>query len=424
MTHIYPFQAIHPPKERAQDIAAVPYDVVDAKEAAEIIKRQPDSFLRISRSDSLLSGDPYCDLVYAVAKSTFDQYLADGLLIKDNEPSLYIYSVTAEYPSAGKKSFTGLCGCFSLNEYKCGIIRKHELTRIEKEQDRTRHIDAVNANTGPVIFLHQKHNTLSALLSEEIKKAKTPSLSATAPDNSLHEIYQISDPDVIQSLISSFADIAHLYIADGHHRCKSALNVLEQREVTDPKQVHEETKRVMGVAFAESEVLVYGYHRLILAHNNDPDTFIQALKKIAKVTEYQLLSPSISQIPPHGDTKGFHIFHLYYKSAWYEVAIPKEQVQNPVDALDVTVLQNMVLEPLLHITDPRTDPMLQYVGGSSPVSLLMQSVDKGEATFAIAMQPVSVADVRAIADAGEIMPPKSTWFEPKMLSGLTVHLLS
>jgi uncharacterized protein (DUF1015 family) len=293
MTHIYPFQAIHPPRERAQDIAAVPYDVVDAKEAAAIIKRQPDSFLRISRSDSLLSGDPYSDQVYATAKNSFDRYMANGLLMKDNEPSLYIYSVTAEYPSAGKRSFTGLCGCFSLEEYKDGTIRKHELTRVEKEQDRTRHIDAVNANTGPVIFLHQEQKTLRALLSEEIKKAKTPSLSVTAPDSSLHEIYQISDPDVIQTFISAFADIKHLYIADGHHRCKSALNVLEQREAGDPKWVHEETKRVMGVAFAESEVLVYGYHRLILSYNNDPDSFIQALKEIAKVTEYQLLNPSI-----------------------------------------------------------------------------------------------------------------------------------
>ena len=181
MVHLYPFQAIHPRKEQAQGIAAVPYDVVDAKEAAEIIRKQPLSFLNISRSDACLPCDPYDAQVYATAKETFARYMRDGLLIQDQIPSLYIYRVTAK-----ERTYTGLCGCFDLLEYRSGIIKKHELTRVEKEQDRTRHIDAVNANTGPVIFLHGKNSNIQHLLAQNIKTIQTPSLIITAPDGSLH----------------------------------------------------------------------------------------------------------------------------------------------------------------------------------------------------------------------------------------------
>jgi uncharacterized protein (DUF1015 family) len=420
MVHLYPFQAIHPKKEQAQDIAAVPYDVIDTKEAAEIIRKQPLSFLNISRSDVRLSCDPYDALVYATAKETFAQYMRDGLLIQDQIPSLYIYRVTAK-----ERSFTGLCGCFDLLEYQSGRIKKHELTRVAKEQDRTRHIDAVNANTGPVIFLHAKNSHIQDLLAQNIKMIQTPSLIITTPDGSLHEIFPISEPEHIDALINEFSCIENFYIADGHHRCKSALNVLEQRENADANGISKETKRVMGVAFGEDQVIVYGYHRLILTlHETRPEAFMDALKEVASLTPYPSLDPSVSKIKPIQDEAAFHTFHLYYDKVWYEVTIPKTSSQNPIDALDVTVLQTHILEPLLKITDPRTDPTLQYVGGSSPVSVLMEAVDCGDAIIAIAMQPVSVADVCAIADSGGIMPPKSTWFEPKMLSGITIHLLS
>lgn len=421
MVHLYPFQAVHPRKEKAQDVAAVPYDVVDAKEAAEIIRKQPYSFLNISRSDATLSCDPYDAKVYATAQEKFAQYMHDGLLIKDQIPSLYIYRVTTQ-----TKTYTGLCGCFDLLEYKDGILKKHELTRVEKEQDRTQHIDAVNANTGPVVFLHEKNQVIRSLLAEYIQMIKTPSIRVTAPNKSIHEIFPFSNPEQIRSLVEGFSNIKHLYIADGHHRCKSALNVLEQRTAdADINTVPKETKRVMGVALAEDEVIVYGYHRLILTlHHTTPETFINMLKEIATVTPYPSFDPSVSQIKTMQDTTLFHILHIYYNKTWYEIAIPKNEAQNPVDSLDVTVLQTRILEPFLHITDPRTNPALQYVGGSSPVSVLMEAVDRKEAVFAIAMQPVSVTDVFAIADSGGIMPPKSTWFEPKVLSGLTTHLLS
>jgi uncharacterized protein (DUF1015 family) len=254
---------------------------------------------------------------------------------------------------------------------------------------------------------------------------QTPSLIITAPDGSLHEIFPIAESGQINTLINEFSNIENLYIADGHHRCKSALNVLEQRENGDISTISEETKRVMGVAFGEDQVIVYGYHRLILTlHETTPEAFMDALREVSSLTPYPSLDQSVSKIKTMENEAAFHIFHLYSDKIWYEVAIPKTSEQNPIDALDVTVLQNLILEPLLKITDPRTDPALQYVGGSSPVSVLMEVVDHGEATIAIAMQPVSVADVFAIADSGGIMPPKSTWFEPKMLSGITIHLLS
>jgi len=421
MVHLYPFQAVHPRKEKAQDIAAVPYDVVNAKEAAEIIRKQPHSFLNISRADATLSCDPYDAKVYRTAQERFAQYMRDGLLIKDLDLSLYIYRVTTQ-----TRTYTGLCGCFDLLEYKDGTIRKHELTRVEKEQDRTRHIDAVNANTGPVIFLHEKNQIIRSLLTEQIQAIKTPSICVTASDGSIHEIFPFSSPEQIQSFVEGFSNIRHLYIADGHHRCKSALNVLEQRVANaDIGTIPEETKRVMGVAFSEDEVIVHGYHRLILTlRHTTPETFLDMLKEIATITPYPFPDPSVSQIKAIQDKATSHILHLYYNKTWYEVAIPKKEVQNPIDALDVTVLQTRILEPFLHITDPRTDPALQYVGGSSSISVLMEAVDRKEAIFAIAMQPVSVTDVFAIADSGGIMPPKSTWFEPKMFSGLTTHLLS
>ena len=418
MVHLYPFKAIHPKKEQAQDIAAVPYDVVDAKEAAEIIRKQPLSFLNISRTDACLPCDPYDDLVYATAKETFARYMRDGLLMQDQTPSLYIYQVTTK-----ERTCTGLCGCFDLFEYRAGIIKKHELTRVEKERDRTRHIDAVNANTGPVIFLHDKNSHIQDLLAQNIKAIQTPSMSITAPDGSLHEIFPISEPDQLDVFITEFSKIQNLYIADGHHRCKSALNVLEQRENADT--IPEETKRVMGVAFGDDQIVVYGYHRLLLTlHETTPEAFMKALKGVASLTPYPSLDPSVSNIKTMQNENTHHIFHLYYDKTWYEVTILKASPQNPIDALDVTVLQNLILEPLLKITDPRTDPTLQYIGGSSPVSVLMKAVDHGEAVIAIAMQPVSVADVFSIADSGGIMPPKSTWFEPKMLSGISIHLLS
>ncbi len=417
MVHIYPFAAVRPADGKAQEIAAVPYDVVSASEAREIIAVQPLSFLRISRADALLPDiDPYADQVYSLSRQIFDKYLSDKVIIQESDPALYVYRVLHD-----GRSYTGLACCVDAREYKSGIIHKHELTRYDKEEDRTRHIDAMNANTGPVVLLHLKNEEVAALLREGT--AGTPLMEVTAANGSIHQIFAIRDPEKIRVLENAFGEIPALYIADGHHRCKSALNVAERR-IEKGISIPEETWHVMGVVFAEDEVKVHGYSRLLTSLGEySPQTFLTALRAVATVTPFDGVEPSAYSITPKQKKGGLHVFHLYLEGRWFECAIQISGAVSRIDSLDVSVLQDQVLVPFLGITDSRGDARLQYLGGARPIRDLMAKVDSGEYVAAIAMQPVDVQTVCAIADDGGIMPPKSTWFEPKLLSGLLVHLL-
>lgn len=416
MVHIYPFSAVRPAEGKAQDIAAVPYDVVNADEAREIITAHPKSFLTISRTDALLADcDPYDDRVYRESRRIFDQYIADRLFIQDKHPCLYIYRVSHD-----GHTYTGLACCADTREYESGIIRRHELTRYDKEEDRTRHIDTINANTGPVVLLHKKDTRVASII-REIVGRQQPDMTVTAANGSIHTIYTISQPEQISALNTAFSNIPALYIADGHHRCKSAVNVVNRRK-EQGKAVPEETYHVLGVIFAEDEVKVHGYSRLLTATGESPAAFLDAIKKIATVTPYGDCDPTLYTLPPKQQTND-HLFHLYLEKTWYECRIPAVKAASQIDRLDVSVLQEQVLVPILKITDSRGDQRLQYLGGARPVRDLMKKVDSGEYAVAIAMQPVDVQDVFSIADEGGIMPPKSTWFEPKLLSGLLVHRL-
>ncbi|HWQ67831.1 MAG TPA: DUF1015 family protein [Methanospirillum sp.] len=417
MVKIYPFAAVRPAEGRAQDIAAVPYDVVSAGEARGIITEQPLSFLRISRADALIpDGDPYADEVYQLSRTLFDEYLSSGLFFKESVPAFYVYRVIHD-----GRSYTGLACCIDTREYEQGIIRRHELTRYDKEEDRTRHIDTVNANTGPVVLLHHKSCGVAAVLNEAYSIG-SPLMEVTAANGSVHQMYGISDPNRISQLMNFFSSMPALYIADGHHRCKSAVNIIERRKARG-MAVPEETYHVMGVIFAEDEVKVHGYSRLLTTLEEfTPATFLDALRGVATVTPYGSVDVTLYTLPCKGQGQD-HIFHLYLKGVWYECTIPRSRSNSRIDALDVSVLQEKVLIPLLNIVDSRADPRLQYLGGARPVRDLMEKVDSGEYAAAIAMQPVDVQTVCEIADEGGIMPPKSTWFEPKLLSGLLVHQL-
>lgn len=418
MVHIYPFAAVRPAEGKAQQIAAVPYDVVSADEAREIIAEQPLSFLRISRADALLpETDPYSDQVYALSRTIFDEYLRDGLFVQEPVPALFVYRVLD-----GGRSYTGLSCCVDTREYRSGIIHKHELTRYDKEEDRTRHIDTMDANTGPVVLLHLKNQKISQLLESAIQGS--PLMEVTAANGSVHQIYAIRDAKSVTDLQASFGDISALYIADGHHRCKSALNVAERR-IARGEEIPEETWHVMGVIFAEDEVQVHGYSRLLtsLGEYTAP-SFLTALRAVATVSPFDAVDPSAYAITPSQKKPAMHVFHLYLDGTWYECAMQVADSVSRIDALDVSVLQDQVLVPFLGITDSRGDARLQYLGGARPIRDLMEKVDSGEYVAAIAMQPVDVQTVCAIADDGGIMPPKSTWFEPKLLSGLLVHLLT
>lgn len=417
MVHIYPFAAVRPADGKAQQIAAVPYDVVSAGEAREIITDQPLSFLRISRSDALLPDtDPYAEQVYALSRKIFDEYLEDEIFVQDPEPALYVYRALHE-----GRSYTGLSCCVDVREYRSGVIHRHELTRYDKEEDRTRHIDTMNANTGPVVLLHLENPKIASLLKEAV--SETPLMQVTAANGSVHQIFAIRDLQKIREIVGAFGSISALYIADGHHRCKSALNVAERR-IARGICIPEETWHVMGVVFAEDEVKVHGYSRLLTTLGDySPQSFLTALRAVATISPFDDVDASAYAITPRQKQPGLHIFHLYLEGNWYECAMQVSGAVSMIDSLDVSVLQDQVLVPFLGITDSRGDARLQYLGGARPISDLMAKVDSGEYIAAIAMQPVDVQTVCAIADDGGIMPPKSTWFEPKLLSGLLVHLL-
>ncbi len=415
MVHIYPFSAVRPKAGKAQDIADVPYDVVNADEAREIVADRPDSFLNISRTDAFMKDiSPYDDRVYQESRKVFDRYIADGLFVQDDKPYLYVYHVID-----GGRTYTGIACCADVREYESGAIHRHELTRYDKEEDRTKHIDVINANTGPVVFLHRKDEVVASLLAKVI--VRDPDMSVTAANGSIHKIFTIRSDEIATALVSEFSKIQGLYIADGHHRCKSALNVVNRRNEKGIS-VPEETYHVMGVVFAEDEVKVHGYSRLLTTTDRTTDEFLEAVKRYATVTPYTLSDPLIYTLVPDNKEPG-HVFHLYMKGVWHECFIPSEKSGSLIDELDVSVLQEKILVPLLNITDSRGDQRLQYLGGARPVKDLMARVDSGEFAAAIAMQPVRVDEVFDIADQGGIMPPKSTWFEPKLLSGLLVHKL-
>jgi uncharacterized protein (DUF1015 family) len=417
MVHIYPFAAVRPADGAAQDVAAVPYDVVSADEAREIIADNPLSFLRISRADALLPDtDPYADQVYALSKKIFDDSLKEKILIQESSPAFYVYKVTHE-----GRTYTGLSCCVDTREYESGAIHRHELTRYDKEEDRTRHIDVMNANTGPVVLLHLKNQEIAGLLNAATNGPALMKVSAA--NGSVHQIFAVRDSGAIDALSRAFSSIPSLYIADGHHRCKSAVNVTERRKQRG-NTVPEETYHVMGVIFAEDEVKVHGYSRLLTTLGDyTPQSFITALRAVATVTPFDAVDPSAYSIIPTQHGNNLHIFHLYCDGKWYECSLQVSSSASRIDALDVSVLQDQVLVPFLDITDSRGDSRLQYLGGARPIRDLMVKVDSGEYVAAIAMQPVDVQMVFSIADDGGIMPPKSTWFEPKLLSGLLVHLL-
>lgn len=418
MVHIYPFKAVRPAREKAEEIATVPYDVVSAKEAREIIENKPLSFLRISRADALVpEKDPYSPEIYELSRKIFDEYLMDSHFIQDETAKLYIYRI-----HDGDRTYTGIACCADTREYLSGEIRRHELTRYDKEKDRTCHIDTMNANTGPVVLLHGTHAEIKTILARSTE-SREPEMVVHAPNGSIHEIFPLTDENDLNRLLEIFVSVPALYIADGHHRCKSAVNIVEKRS-QGGKKVPEETYHFLSVIFAEDEVKVHGYSRLITDLSPlDPDTFLKKLSEIAHVTPYNDGDRTRFTLTPKIEGEGDHVFHLYIKGKWHECVIPRSPKINDIRALDVSVLQDQILIPFLGITDPRGDPRLQYLGGARPVRDLMTKVDNGEFAAAIAMQPLDVRTVFSIADAGGIMPPKSTWFEPKLLSGLLVHLL-
>jgi uncharacterized protein (DUF1015 family) len=418
LVKIYRFAGVRPGCKVAPEIAAVPYDVVTAEEARAVIAKNPRSFLRVSRPDAEMPDIPADDArVYQRAGENFNALLSEGLMQRDETPGLYLYRVMQN-----GDTFLGLCCCLDVGDYRNNTIRRHEQTRYDKEEDRTRHIEATKTHNGPVVLLYRDANSTVAFLQSLISPTTVPDAEVRAERGGIHQIFRITDPAVIAETEQRFLAIPALYIADGHHRAKASVNVADRR-IASGRPAEGEVSRFMGVMFAHNRVKIHGYSRLLADLGTYTHTsFLDELKKYFDVKPYGRMNGREYNIRPKcAKPEQYHIVHLYLGGQWYECNRPLEKKAAPLDALDVAVLQTYVLEGLLGITDPRGDARLQYLGGARPVADLEKLVDTGQYQLAFAMQPVKVETVLSIADAGGVMPPKSTWFEPKLLSGLVVH---
>jgi uncharacterized protein (DUF1015 family) len=418
MAEVHPFRALRPTPTLAPEVAAVPYDVISAAEAAECIRRNPRSFLRVSRADAELPGTPpHADPVYLHARENLLAMEQEGILVRDEEPSLYLYQVTA-----GGREVTGLVCTIGVDDYLDGTIRSHELTRRDKEEDRTRHIEAVNAQTGLVFLFYHDDGKTGPGIAGLVPPGRPPVARVEVGPGLVHKVYRLEDPGAMERAARLVRPLARLYIADGHHRAAAAKNVALRRRKEG--RGGGEAERFMAVLFPHDQVEIHGYSRLVADLGGmAPEGF---LDRVSREFSLRCCTPAgrAEFRAPGGGPGGVHLFRMYLGGEWYELARPREPaVPGGVPILDVQVLQDRLLGPLLGIRDPRDDPRLQFLGGSRPAADLEERVDTGEFAVAFSLQPVRIDEVMAISDAGGIMPPKSTWFEPKLKSGLLVHPL-
>jgi len=413
MSLIRPFRAVRPIPELVSKIAALPYDVMNTEEAREMVKGNPHSFLRIDRGEIELEPgiDVHDPKVYAHAKEKFFEMMADGRFVTEEIPCLYLYRLIRE-----GRSQTGLAATVSVVEYEKGSIKKHELTRADKEQDRIDHVNTLNAHTGP-IFLTYRDNEKAAELIEEIQKRTEPLYDFVAEDSVGHTVWRIDVEDDITALQKVFGEIPALYIADGHHRNASAARVAKMRREANPKHRGDEGYNFyLAVLFPDSQLEIMDYNRVVRDLNGrNAEEFLAELETSFSVQRVADRVEAKPQIPA--------TFGMYLGGQWYALKPKKVPDGDCVERLDVSILQNLVLTPVLGIGDVRTDKRIDFVGGIRGLAELERRVDSGEMAVAFAMYPTVLSQLMEIADENRIMPPKSTWFEPKLRSGLLIHLL-
>ncbi len=388
-------------------MAAVPYDVVSTAEARALAQGNPLSFLHVSRAEIDLppDTDPHADLVYETAAANFATLRAAAPLSVEDAPSLYAYRLRM-----GSHEQAGIAGCFSVDEYERDVVRKHERTRKDKEDDRTRHLLTLGAQTGPVFLTYPADPALDALVSRAASGA--PLFDFTAVDGVQHTLWRLGAGER-EAVVAAFDRIPLLYIADGHHRAASAMRARQALRETHPGDGPIEADGFLAVAFAHDQMQVLAYHRVVrdLA-GQAPAGFLAALRGRLRVE------------PGSASPAGPGEVSMYLDGRWHALTLAPAPVgAPPADRLDVSRLQAQVLEPLLGIGDPRTDARIDFVGGIRGPAALVERVDAGTGAVAFALHPVNVGDLMAIADAGGIMPPKSTWFEPKLRDGLLSHLI-
>jgi uncharacterized protein (DUF1015 family) len=408
MATVQRFRALRPPPGKAAAVSSVPYDVVSTPEARQLADGNPLSFLHVSRPEiDLPDGtDPYAAAVYARAAENFAGLKRDAPLTLESEPSLYIYRLRL-----GDQEQTGIAGCCSLDEYDSDVIRKHERTRPDKEDDRTSHMLALNAQTGPVFLTYRGRAEIDAIVEEA--KRTPPLFDFTAPDGVAHAVWRIGG-QTAGRLAEEFRSAPLLYIADGHHRAASAARARRELARKNPKHTGEEAYNFfLAVAFPAGQVRILPYNRVVKdLHGRTPAEFLEALGEKFSV------KPDASPSPRR---KGE--ISVYLAGLWYGLLIPPGGVATggAIASLDAALLQEKILEPLLGIKDIRTDKRIEFVGGIRGTAELEKLVDSGRFAAAFSLYPVSLDDLMAVSDANEIMPPKSTWFEPKLRDGLLIH---
>ena len=411
MSVIRPFSALRPKKEYASAVAALPYDVMNSEEAREKVKELPYSFLHVDKAeiDLPVGTDIYSDAVYAKAAENLKKLMSDGICVLDSKKNLYIYRQTM-----GDVVQTGVVGCASVDDYLNGVIKRHELTRADKEEDRIRHVDTCDANTGPIFLAYREKAEINAVLDKYT--ALAPEYDFISDGGVRNEVWVVEDEADIKTLVDGFARIPSLYIADGHHRAASAVKVALKRRAAHPDYTgDEEFNYFLAVYFRSNDLKILDYNRLIKDLNGlSPE---ELLAKLGENFTVEAHDGAVRPAKRHG-------FGMYLDGKWYSLTL-KDGIadeSDPVGSLDVSLLQKLVISRIFGIDDPRTDKRIDFVGGIRGLGELEKRCGE-DMRVAFSMYPTSLDELMRIADASQIMPPKSTWFEPKLLSGLFIHFL-
>lgn len=413
MADVKPFKAIRPKEGLERRIAALPYDVYSREEAKREVEREPLSFLRIDRAETQFTDDvdAYSDRVYEKARDLLWEMVTNGELVEETGECYYVYELVMD-----GRSQTGIAACSSVDDYLHQVIRKHENTREDKEIDRIRHVDVCKAQTGPIFLAYRSH----PVIQEEMERTRKDRAlyDFTASDGIIHRIWKIEETGAVERIRKAFQEVGRIYIADGHHRCASAVKVSLKRREADPGNTgKEEFNYFLSVLFPDDQLMIMDYNRVVKDLNG-----LEKEELIRRISESFLIEKA-DQGPYRPEEKG--CFGMYLEDSWYRLRVKempekKKEEEHPEKWLDVAILQDRLLAPVLGIQDPKTDKRIDFVGGIRGLEELERRVHT-DAAVAFSMCPTSVEELFAVADAGQLMPPKSTWFEPKLRSGLLIH---
>lgn len=410
MAIMKPFLAFRPGKDIVDKVAALPYDVYNREEAKEVVKNNPLSFLRIDRAETAFddSVDTYAPCVYAKAKELLDDMISKSQYIQDEKPMYYVYELIMD-----GRSQTGIVACASIDDYINGVIKKHENTRADKELDRITHVDTCNAQTGPIFLAYRAQESIDTVVDKI--KSEQPEYSFVSEDGVAHNVWLIAGDEDIKQIEKAFSDMSQIYIADGHHRAASAIKVgLKRRDEADVCDENAEYNFFLSVLFPDNQLKILPYNRVVSDLNGyNKDEFIKEVS----------LRFNVEKVDKPFSPERKYTFGMYLEGSWYKLTANDEiKSDDPVLGLDVSILQDYLLCPVLGIKDPRVDKRIDFVGGIRGLNELERRADS-DMKVAFSMYPTSIEELFDVADAGMLMPPKSTWFEPKLRSGIFIHKL-